>query len=193
MRRVEQARTRDVLAEGRARRAGDGDPADVAGALPLSGVDLVGRDGQRPAQPLTQRTQLPSCCDVVPFIGYGAQGYVDGLREQLAFIRAQQLEVTWENYVHSRFRGRDTTTSSRRKHLVLDMPVEPVSRNETRRISPRMAEAYANKTGKTISRDLNALRRMGLIRDLGSRRYQANRVIIRAFLPPQAEQAPLRP
>ena len=73
------------------------------------------------------------------------------------------------------------------------MPVEPVSHSESRRISPRIAEAYATKTGKTITRDLNVLREMELIRYVGGRRYQANRVIIiRAFLPPQAEQAPSR-
>src|SRR5207249_2666730 len=38
--------------------------------------------------------------DVVPFIRYAVQGFLDGLREQIARVAKQLLAVTWENYVH---------------------------------------------------------------------------------------------
>lgn len=128
--------------------------------------------------------------DVVPFIEYAVEGFADGLREQLMYIRRQQLEVTWENYVHSAFRGRETAPEVRRKHLVLDMPTRPVSKSEVRHVSTRVAEAYAGKTDKTVTRDLNTLDEMGLIVRTGPRQYAANRKIILAFLPPQAQGSP---
>ena len=33
------------------------------------------------------------------FLAYAAQGLVDGLREQIDFVREQQLSVSWTNYV----------------------------------------------------------------------------------------------
>jgi len=126
--------------------------------------------------------------NVVPFIAYAVEGFVDALREQVDYVRRQQLEVTWENHVHRQFRHKDTAASSRRKHLILDMPAEPISRNDLRSVSPRVAAAYAGKTEKTVTRDINALQEMGLLRELTGRRYIANRAIIRAFLPPQAQR-----
>jgi Fic family protein len=123
--------------------------------------------------------------DIIPFANYAIEGFVDGLREQLSYVRAQQLEVTWENHVHRQFRGKDTQARSRRKHLVLDMPREAVTKADIRHISVRVAEEYHGKTDKTVTRDLNALVRMDLMRKVG-RRYQANRGSILAFLPPQA-------
>jgi len=127
---------------------------------------------------------------VVPFIEYAVDGFVDGLREQLTYIRRQQLEVTWENYVHSAFRGKETAAEVRRKHLVLDMPARPVPKPTIRRVSTRVAEAYAGKTDKTVTRDLNALEEMGLISRTGLRHYVASRKMILAFLPPQAQRSP---
>jgi Fic family protein len=123
--------------------------------------------------------------DIIPFVAYAIEGFVDGLREQLNYTRAQQLEVTWENHVHRQFRGKDTQARSRRKHLVLDMPREAVAQADLRHISVRVAEAYHGKTDKTVTRDLNALVEMGLMRKVG-RRYEAARDSILAFLPPQA-------
>ena len=59
---------------------------------------------------------------VVEFLMYAVEGFVDGLKEQLDYIRQQQWRVTWENYVHEVFRDKDTTAGKRQKHLVLDMP-----------------------------------------------------------------------
>lgn len=124
--------------------------------------------------------------EIGPFLEYAVQGFVDGLREALALVREQQWDVAWENYVHSSFAGPTTPTHSRRKHLMLDMPWGPVARHDLRRVSPRVAEEYATKGDRTLSRDLNALEDMGLIRRRG-RDYVANRSRILAFLPPLAD------
>ena len=41
--------------------------------------------------------------------------------------------------------------------------LEPIPRGRLRHLSPALAEAYAHKTERTLSRDLNALERMNLI------------------------------
>jgi len=123
--------------------------------------------------------------DLGSFISYAMQGFVDGLREQLSVIRKQQWDVTWQNYVHEAFRDQDTVTSRRRKRLVLAMPEEPIGRNDLKMVNAKVAADYANKGDKTLSRDLNALVEMGLLRKTG-RAYFAYREQILAFLPPKS-------
>jgi hypothetical protein len=90
----------------------------------------------------------------------------------------------------------DTKSPSeiRRRQLMLDLSKakRPVPRIELRELSPAVAAAYASKTTKTLSRDLNALNaEMGLIRperfrDQNGRPrlgWVPNREIIEAFLP----------
>lgn len=121
---------------------------------------------------------------VLSFVEYALRGFVDGLREPLDFIRAQQLEVAWQNFVHESFRGDDTATSTRRKHLVLDMPQHNVNRSDLLSVSPRVAREYAKRGEKALSRDLNALVTQGLLIRAGRGAYAANRARILAFLPP---------
>jgi len=126
--------------------------------------------------------------DLTDFIGYALQGFIDGLRDQLGHIREQQMQVTWENYVHDQFH--ETTPSrTRQKHLVLDLPEDgtPVPRSKLTNLSPRLAVAYNDKGSKTLTRDLNALLGRNLVRRAKGG-IVANREIIRAFLPLAAEQ-----
>lgn len=127
----------------------------------------------------------------VPFIKYAIQGFVDGLRDQISRVRVQQFEVTWENFVHQVLSGPETEATRRRKHLVLDFPFEPLVRADLREVSPRVAREYASKGDRTLTRDLNALVRLDLLRRVQLRRddgrtvaaYEANRRVIGAFLP----------
>jgi Fic family protein len=129
--------------------------------------------------------------DVCDFIEYAVEGFVDGLREQIGRVQEQQLSVTWENFVHRSFSSDpDTPATRRRKHLVLDLPTEGASKRELRHVSPRVAEEYAKKGGKTLTRDINALLKMGLVVPRVRRReeevtlvYRPNRAEILSFLP----------
>lgn len=123
------------------------------------------------------------------FIAYAAQGLVDQLREQLNFIRGKQWETTWQNYVYERF-GQGSPTHLRRRRLVLEL--SKISENkgwilvsDIPDLLPRVASQYANKTLKTLSRDLNAIEEMKLIEREG-RRVRANKGLILAFLPSRA-------
>jgi Fic family protein len=59
--------------------------------------------------------------DLISFLNYAVRGLIDGLREQLDFVWAQQWDVVWRNYVHELFKNRNSATDTRRRHLALDL------------------------------------------------------------------------
>lgn len=126
-----------------------------------------------------------------PFVSYALQGLIDGLREQMERVHDLQWETTWHDYVHTQFRGLNTEAAVRRRHLVLDMPPsdEGIPRSELRHVSIRVAEAYAGKTDKTLTRDLNALKAMKLLRKTPDGRWRANwDITLASFLPDRVAQ-----
>jgi Fic family protein len=104
--------------------------------------------------------------ELAPFLAYAARGFVDNLREQLDTIWRQQFADRWKQYVYEVFGEGKTESARRRLRLVLDLSkiAGPVPRGELRRMSPTIAELYAGKTDKTLTRDLNAIRKLDLIR-----------------------------
>ncbi len=120
------------------------------------------------------------------FIAYATQGLVDQLRDQLQVIRDLQWNATWRNYVYERF-GKGSTAHLRRRRLVLALSNitendgwVPVSKIPE--LTAKLAKAYANKTRKTLTRDLNAIVQMSLIQQ-AHRSVRANKRRILAFLP----------
>lgn len=103
--------------------------------------------------------------DVIPFIRYALRGFVDQLREQIEFVKAQQVRVHWTDYIHDLFRGKERDSDLRRRLLILELSStpEPVAIAEVRRKSGIIAEAYALLSDKTLQRDLHALEAMGVL------------------------------
>jgi Fic family protein len=124
--------------------------------------------------------------DAMPFLIYAARGFVDGLREQLDVIWRQQFADRWEQYVYQQFGEGKTVSARRRLRLVLDVSAQsaPTPRSAMRRLTPALAEMYATKTDKTLTRDLNAVRKMGLIRHVRDGYVPNDRVIL-GFMPPR--------
>ncbi len=122
--------------------------------------------------------------DILPFLNYAVEGFVDGLREQLKLIREEQWELAWENYVHERFRDKNSIASVRQRHLLLDLSkrAKATTVSEVPNISTRLAAAYSGKHRKTIVRDLNTLIEMGLVMHVEAG-YRARKERILAFLP----------
>jgi Fic family protein len=134
--------------------------------------------------------------EVIPFATYAIEGFLDGLRSQLQRIRTQQWDVAWDNFVHEAFKDKNSPGEKRRRDLVLDLSKqpEPLPLGKLTEISPRIAAAYARKTGKTLSRDLTALLQMNLLQRDNDGKYKARKEVILAFLPPRAnaENPPAR-
>jgi Fic family protein len=119
----------------------------------------------------------------VGFIGYAMRGFVDQIRLAAGELRGQQTAMAWQNYVHEKLPG-SSPSRERQRNLVLDLAqsADPVHRSRLAEVSPRVIRAYAKKTPKTLTRDINQLRARSLMvfRDGG---FVANTDLIRAFLP----------
>lgn len=118
------------------------------------------------------------------FVAYASQGLVDGLREQVDLVHAQQLNVSWRNYVNETMdRFPTSKASDRQRALVLAMPpFEVVPRDELTVLTLNLAALYARTGPRTLSRDLNRLLKAGLILREG-RSWRANTTVMFAFMP----------
>jgi len=119
----------------------------------------------------------------VSFLIYAIEGFRDGLKEQIQVVRAQQWDVSWQNYVYQKLKD-GGEADIRRRQLVFDLgrQLNPVPKPKLAEISGRVALAYAKLDDKTLSRDLDALEEAKLIvKESGG--YVANKTLILAFLP----------
>ena len=123
--------------------------------------------------------------DVIPFIRYALQGFLDGIRQQISSVRDQQMSVAWENYVYDRFRVvKSSPTQKRRRDLVFELTehADWAEVSAVPLLTPNLAREYASAGDRMVQRDLNAVAKMGLImRKHG--KVKANKHIMQAFLP----------
>jgi Fic family protein len=131
--------------------------------------------------------------DVVSFIRYALDGFLDELRAQIEVVKAENVQIHWESYVYEVFRDMpDTETRTRQRDLALSMPEDRwITAKEATDLTTRLARQYAKVGDRTPTRDLNDLSKLGLaLKD--KRRYRAQRGVIQAFIPPtwEAPQTP---
>lgn len=150
----------------------------VEGGLPLAACHLLSNHYNRTRTHyyrVLDRASRVQPYGVEEFFSYALTGLAEGLEKQTDWIVENQLKTAWENYINEQFAGRDTPAGRRRAMLTRGLhPERPTPRSEITRVSPRAAEAYAGKTSKTVTRDLNRLLEMGLIRRIGARGYVSN-------------------
>lgn len=131
--------------------------------------------------------------DLIPFISYALQGFLDGIRSQIRRVRQQQLIVAWENYVHDRFRGfKPSKTHKRRRDLVLELSRHDwVEVSKVELLTPPIAREYAAAGDRMVQRDLNELAKLQLIeRQHG--KVRARKHLIEAFLPDRLKPKPVK-
>jgi Fic family protein len=126
--------------------------------------------------------------DVRDFVNYALAGFIDELREQIAVVRRENLQVHWESYVYEVFRAAPSTEArARQREVALTLPHDrAVTPEEMVDLTPPLARRYARTGERTPARDLNDLVRRGLLERVGKRQYRARREIIEAFIPPVA-------
>jgi Fic family protein len=122
--------------------------------------------------------------DLLPFIEYAVVGFVDQIREQIEKVQAQQFAVSWINYVHEKFGSQKSPSDRRQRDVVLAMATREgfIKASDIKQLDAQIAAQYANKTPKTVSRDLNRLKKLRLV-EVTAEGYRANTRIMRAFLP----------
>jgi hypothetical protein len=124
--------------------------------------------------------------DVVPFIRYAMQGFVDGIRQQVLIVWGQQYADRWERFIYETFGGHVSSNAEKRgspsasRCQLTKRSVDATSPA----LSVDLAIAYAG-TERMLSRDLNALQAMGLIEPSQSRHgwWRITREQILAFRP----------
>ncbi len=120
--------------------------------------------------------------DLIPFLGYAAEGFVGQLQQQLQDVHELIVEAIWINYVHSMFPDR-TLTARRQRDLVLALKHDGYTRRaQLSSLTPGLADAYAGKGSKTVTRDLNALSKLELI-ERTPKGIRARRELMLSFLP----------
>lgn len=103
--------------------------------------------------------------DVLPFLRYAVQGFVDQLATQIERLHRQQEQLMWRSVVDQYYQGRPAATSSRQRSLALELGRigRWVPRSELMTLNDYLRDAYASKTPKTLTRDLNELQKRGYI------------------------------
>ena len=124
--------------------------------------------------------------DVGAFIRYAVLGLAGELRDQIALVRRESLQIHWESYVYEEFRSKPSTEArDRQRLLALELPSDrAVTPTDIVVLTPELARRYAKCGERTPARDLNDLVKMGLAARQGRRSYFARRDIIEAFVPP---------
>lgn len=128
--------------------------------------------------------------DILPFIMYAVQGFLDGLRAQLEVVKAYVVDQVWSNYVADQFIDKNKPSDLRRRDLIEDLSrvLEPkaLPYQQLPLISPRVAKHYAKKTPRTLIRDVQKLYKMKLVTyDKGLIRARKEEIL--AFLPIQMQ------
>jgi Fic family protein len=158
----------------------------IGAGVPLPAAHLLSNHYNQTRQEYYRQLEQTSQSggDLLPFIQYAVQGFVDGLRGQLSLIREQQLDVAWRNFVHEQFRDQNKPADVRCRHLILDLSrqAQPIPISKLGMITPRVAASYANKTLKAMRRDVKKLVVMGLA-EMTTNGVRARREVISAFLP----------
>lgn len=124
--------------------------------------------------------------NIRPFLSYATEGLMDGMREQIRRITAEQLELSWRSYIDEVMdRQKPNKVSKRRRKLVLALSRshERVPNSQIRDLDGEIARLYAPLADKTMTRDLNELQRLSLVRkDDGG--WIANKETMEGFKPP---------
>jgi hypothetical protein len=98
-------------------------------------------------------------------LDYCAKGFVEGLGDQLQWIYDRQFRLTWHEYVGTQVTGRDPDMRERRARIAEALLFRPpVLKRDIPQLTPELAAIYASSGPKTLSRDLNELVSIGLLR-----------------------------
>ena len=122
--------------------------------------------------------------NLVPFIEYAVQGFVDALPSQIEMIREQQWEVAWRDFVYRSFGADPPAPRARQCQLVLALGGRggfvPIDKLPT--LSAQLAAVYARRSSRVLYRDVTELVRRDLVERTPAG-VRAKKELILAFLP----------
>lgn len=164
-----------------------------SGVVPIVATNLLSDHYNKTRDHGYYRALDAARADVISFIRYALDGFLDEVRAQIEVVKAENVQIHWESYVYGVFGNMpDTETRTRQRELALVMPEDRwITAKDAADLNTRLARLYAKVGDRTPTRDLNDLSKLGLVLKDG-RRYRARRSIIQAFIPPtwEAPQTP---
>jgi Fic family protein len=107
--------------------------------------------------------------DLSAFIEYALEGFRDGLENTIKIIHQDQVELTWNNYVHDVIEkmedeGKNPKTCRRIRQLAYYIPADRFyTMDEIKFINPKIAKDYVKLNLITLRRDLDLLVEKGLL------------------------------
>ena len=127
--------------------------------------------------------------DILPFLEYAVQGFLDGLKDQLDVIWEQQHDIIWRNFVYTHFGDPKSEIHTRRRRLVLDLSRQdgPVPLSELGVISTKVAREYSGRDNRTLVRDVHWLAQQDLV-EISDEGVRPRKERILAFLPTRAKR-----
>lgn len=110
--------------------------------------------------------------DLSEFIEYALVGFRDGLKNTLAVIQKSQFENTWRTLIFEKFdEVRDTMnepTFQRQRTLALNLPIDkPFTVLDIPNLSIQLARLYPDLSERTITRDIEKLVELNLVKKDG--------------------------
>ena len=116
-----------------------------------------------------QLDQASRTRDLSAFLQYAIQGYYDGLKTVLRSLSATTIETAWRYLVHARFAERPYRKKNvfkRRRRLALALPPDKsLTPDEAMMLTADLAREYASLNPRTLLRDLDELKEMGIVFD----------------------------
>ena len=119
------------------------------------------------------------------FVHYAVTGLRDGLDQQIVRIRRHLRLMAWKDHVYEQFRQESGQAAMRQRKLALALgrySRKTFAFSELLTITPEVAAEYADKTRKTLTRDVNALIKRKLV-VLRGRGVRARIEILESLLP----------
>ena len=117
--------------------------------------------------------------DILPFISYALQGFVDGLEEQLEIMRDDLEKLVWRDQVDRAYGYECSKTDQRRKRLACWLFEHGESLTSSLLFKdPTVRSWYGDKTTKTLNRDLGDLQGKRLVAKEGTRWRGRNEIVL---------------
>lgn len=106
--------------------------------------------------------------DPLGFVVYALRGFVDGLNEQIRDVERFQERIAWDSFVQEivRAEGGSAAMAERRRRVALALAdFGPARTRAVPGLTPDLAQRYAGKALRTLSRDLRWLVEHDLLRE----------------------------
>ena len=137
----------------------------LAGGVPETATHLLSDFYNETRSEYYRRLEASSkaISGAIGFLLYALQGFVDELSEQIEYTLQRVCRDMWASYIVAQFRTNIDPTSQRRIILARNLPTKPIHRKRLLTLNQEIALTYSNKSAQTLTRDLNALKQMGLV------------------------------